>query len=65
MNSLKQFQEVNCRGCFYADEDKVGTGQACCTHPQVPQAEDARCLTRKEVQHPRRWREQQEQRRQR
>jgi len=52
MKSLRQFQKVNCRGCFYADADKVGTGQACCTYPQVPRVEDGGCLTRKQVRCP-------------
>ena len=52
MKSLRQFQEVNCRGCLYADAEKVGTGQACCTHPQVPRVENGRCLTRKQVRCP-------------
>jgi len=50
---LEEFQERNCRGCFYAEEEKVGTGRACCTYPQPLKLEDGRyappkCLTRKD-----------------
>ncbi|MBA7593458.1 hypothetical protein ES703_00378 [subsurface metagenome] len=34
METLAEFQKRNCKGCFYADDEKVGTGQACCTYPQ-------------------------------
>jgi len=47
---LKELREANCRGCFYADEAKVGTGKACCTYPGIPQIEDTKCLTRKEAE---------------
>jgi len=54
MKELKDFQEANCRGCFYSDPEKVGTGGACCTFPGMPRIEyvhdeNDRCLTRKEV----------------
>jgi hypothetical protein len=52
--ALAEFQEENCRGCRFADEPKVGTGQACCTHPEGPKVEvdseylHGRCIRRKE-----------------
>ncbi|MBC8276212.1 MAG: hypothetical protein H8E40_14760 [Chloroflexi bacterium] len=49
MDTLAEFQKRNCKGCFYADEEKVGTGQACCTYPQPLSLQQAKCLTRKEV----------------
>ena len=51
MQTLDEFQEKNCHGCFYADEEKVGTGRACCTYPQPIELEDGKCLTRKEAKH--------------
>ena len=29
---LAEFQQVNCRGCKFADKKKVGTGLACCQY---------------------------------
>jgi hypothetical protein len=49
METLAKFQERNSRGCFYADEEKVGSGWACCTYPQPIKHERGECLTRKEV----------------
>ena len=48
METLAEFQERNCHGCFYAHEEKVGTGRACCTYCQPIKLEDGKCLTRKE-----------------
>jgi len=47
METLAQFQRRNCKGCFYADDEKVGTGQRCCTCPGIPRLEGYRCLTRR------------------
>jgi len=49
METLAEFQERNCHGCFYADEQKVGTGCACCTYPQPIKPEKGKCLTKKGV----------------
>ena len=49
METLAEFQKRNCKGCFYADEEKVGTGRACCTYPQPIKHERGECLTRKAV----------------
>ena len=49
MESLTEFQDRNCRGRFYAEEDKVGTGRARCTYPQPIKHERGECLTRKEA----------------
>ena len=48
MINLKELQEKNCKGCLYANQEKVGTGQACCTYPGMPRLEGNKCLTRKE-----------------
>ena len=45
MDNLTEFQRRNCRGCFYADEEKVGTGRACCSYPQPLKLERGECLT--------------------
>jgi len=52
---LVEFQEANCRGCYFADE-KVGTGHPCCTYPSHLHIEGKQigtqppeCLTRREV----------------
>ncbi|GAI63246.1 unnamed protein product [marine sediment metagenome] len=47
---LKEFREANCRGCFYADEAKVGTDKPCCTCPGIPYIENNKCGTRKEAE---------------
>jgi hypothetical protein len=53
--ALAEFQEENCRGCRFADEEKVGTGHACCTHmegPKVkvdPTAKHGRCVRNKKT----------------
>lgn len=31
--NLKELQEKNCRGCRFANQEKVGTGEPCCTYP--------------------------------
>ena len=49
METLAEFQKRNCKGCFYADGEKVGTGRACCTYPQPIKLQDGKCLTRKEA----------------
>jgi len=30
---MKDFQDMNCKGCYFADPETVGTGEPCCTHP--------------------------------
>ena len=47
----QELQEKNCKGCFYAIPEKVGTGKPCCTYPGMPRIEDGKCLTRKEGWH--------------
>ena len=47
METLAEFQERNCNGCFYADEEKVGSGQACCTYPQSIKLEKGQCLSKR------------------
>jgi len=49
METLREFQNRNCRGCFYADDKKVGSGMGCCTYPQPIRHERGECLTRREV----------------
>jgi hypothetical protein len=49
MDTLAEFQKRNCKGCFYADEEKVGTDRACCTYPQPIKHQRGECLTRKAV----------------
>jgi hypothetical protein len=50
---LVKFQDLNCRGliygtyCFYADPDKVGTGQPCCTKLTLPEVINGICQERK------------------
>ena len=51
MINLKELQVKNCRGCVYANPEKVGTGKACCTYPGMPHIEGDKCLTRKEAAH--------------
>jgi len=48
METLAEFQERNCKGCRYADDNKVGTGEPCCTFPGPLTHKGGRCLTRKE-----------------
>lgn len=50
--TLAEFQDRNCKGCFYANEKEVGTGRACCTWPQPLNLEGGKCLTRKEEEGP-------------
>lgn len=47
--TLTEFQESNCRGCLYADDEKVGTGRPCCTYPERIKLKDGTCQTRKEA----------------
>ena len=53
---LAEFQEANCRGCHFADELKVGTGEPCCAYPSHLHIDGKQigiqppeCLTRREV----------------
>lgn len=46
---LAIWQGNNCgRGCHWADSEKVGTGEPCCTKPTLPDIKGAVCLSRKE-----------------
>ncbi|OGN90737.1 MAG: hypothetical protein A2Z70_01275 [Chloroflexi bacterium RBG_13_48_17] len=43
---LLSFQFLNCDGCHWADREKVGSGNPCCTFITRPQIVDGKCLTR-------------------
>jgi hypothetical protein len=45
---LKDFQEVNCRECNFADKEKVGTGEPCCTYAFQLECSGGICRTRRE-----------------
>jgi len=46
---VKEFQNKNCRGCFFAETIKVGTGEPCCTKPTPAKMRDAEtCIDRRE-----------------
>lgn len=47
METLAEFQERNCRGYFYADEEKVGSGMARCTNPQPIKLEKGQCVSKR------------------
>jgi hypothetical protein len=47
METLAEFQERNSRGYFYADEEKVGSGLACCTYPQPIKLEKGQCVSKR------------------
>ncbi|MBA7712335.1 hypothetical protein ES703_121309 [subsurface metagenome] len=49
--NLKDLQLKNCKGCQFANQEKVGTGQPCCSYPGMPRLEGNKCLTRKEAKH--------------
>ena len=45
---IKLFQLKNCKGCFFADFEKVGTGEPCCTKPTPAKMRDAEtCIDRR------------------
>lgn len=44
---LAKFQNENCKGCYHADDKKVGTGEPCCTKPTLPHTEDGVCIDRR------------------
>ena len=46
---MVKFQEKNCRGCYFADKKKVGTGEPCCSYGFRLEVKDDRCLARREV----------------
>ena len=48
-DGLKQVQEANCRGCYYADPQYVGTGRPCCTKLTAPRFRDYECLDRRPI----------------
>ena len=44
---LAELQRANCAGCVFADDEKVGTGEPCCTRMQGPLfADDGVCEAR-------------------
>ncbi len=47
MNVDIEFQEANCRGCRFADDEKVGTGEPCCTYAFQLNVVEGKCLTRR------------------
>lgn len=44
-----EFQEENCRGCFYADAPLVGSGKPCCTKPTQIEVIAGKCKSRREA----------------
>jgi hypothetical protein len=45
------FQRMNCKGCKFADESKVGTGEPCCTYAFQLNVDNDVCRTRREETH--------------
>jgi len=46
-HGLALFQDHNCRGCYYAEKEKVGTGYPCCQFGfKVNMKKGVKCLTR-------------------
>jgi len=43
---MKDFQDMNCKGCTFADSDTVGTGKPCCTYPGKIELIMGRCQQR-------------------
>jgi hypothetical protein len=48
----KEFQEQNCKGCYFANDAKVGTGKPCCTYASQLNIERGVCLTRRAMKAP-------------
>ena len=44
---MKDFQNMNCRGCDFADPKTVGTGEPCCTYPGKLEVVSGRCQQRR------------------
>jgi len=44
---MKNFQNMNCKGCRFADPETVGTGEPCCTHPGKLEVISGRCQQRR------------------
>ncbi len=40
---MKDFQKMNCEGCYFADPDRLGTGEPCCTYPGKLEVISGRC----------------------
>jgi hypothetical protein len=45
--TLVDFQNRNCRGCFFDEDNKAGTGQACCTYNGAVELADGVCQVRR------------------
>ncbi len=46
---LNEWQEENCRGCWFSREKQVGTGLPCCTFAfGLDMSDQGKCLTRRE-----------------
>ena len=45
---LKEFQNANCKGCKFADNEKVGTGEPACQYAFRLDIENGVCKTRRE-----------------
>lgn len=41
------FQNANCKGCRFADEKLVGTGEPCCTFAFTLDIQEGKCYTRR------------------
>lgn len=48
-DKLIAFQEKNCKGCKFADEN-AGTGKRCCTFPGTPNITPARCWSKRKIE---------------
>lgn len=46
---LAIWQKYNCAGCYFADDEKVGTGEPCCTRVKGPDPLGAVCRARIKV----------------
>ena len=44
---MKDFQKMNCEGCYFADTEAVGTGEPCCTYPGKLEVISGRCQQRR------------------
>ena len=46
---MKEFQLKNCKDCYFADKDKVGTGEPCCTYPSklIIDPETGKCQSKR------------------
>lgn len=46
---LASFQKENCRGCFFAFSEVVGSGMPCCTRAEQIEVTGGKCLSRREA----------------